>query len=158
MAGTEIVTRTSGDGYRTDIDAGGFRLTADEPAAVGGTGAGPTPYDLLLAALGACTGMTLRMYAARKGWPLEEVTVSLREGRDHAADCLHCEQPDARLTQLDREITVRGALDDAQRDRLLHIAEQCPVHKSLAGAFHVRTSLRPADPAAGEPPPVPSPS
>lgn len=157
MAVTEIVTRTGGDGYRTDIDAAGFRLTADEPAAVGGTGAGPAPYDLLLAALGACTGMTLRMYAARKGWPLEEVTVALREGRDHAADCLHCEQPDAKLTHLDREITVRGELDDAQRDRLLHIAEQCPVHKSLAGAFHVHTTLRPADPA-GEPPPVPTPS
>lgn len=157
MAGTEIVTRTGGDGYRTDIDAGGFRLTADEPAGVGGTGAGPTPYDLLLAALGACTGMTLRMYAARKGWPLEEVTVALREGRDHAADCEQCERPDAKLTRLEREITVRGELDDAQRDRLLHIAEQCPVHKSLAGAFHVRTSLRPADPA-GEPPPVPIPA
>lgn len=152
MAGTEIVTRTAGDGYRTDIAAGSFHLTADEPAGVGGTGAGPTPYDLLLAALGACTGMTLRMYAARKGWPLDEVTVALREGRDYAADCARCEQPDARLTHLEREITVRGALDGAQRDRLLHIAEQCPVHKSLAGAFHVRTTLRPADPAAEQPP------
>lgn len=84
-------------------------------------------------------------------------TGALREGRDHAADCVRCEQPDAKLTQVDREITVRGALDEAQCDRLLYIAEQCPVHKSLAGAFHVRTTLRTADPA-GEPPPVPAPA
>ncbi|CAA9326741.1 MAG: Bll2902 protein [uncultured Gemmatimonadetes bacterium] len=141
MPGNEIVTRTPGDGYRTEIDAGGFRMVADEPAGVGGTGAGPTPYDLLLAALGSCTGMTLRMYASRKGWPLEDVTVTLREARDHAADCVNCDQPDARITRLDREIVVGGPLDETQRDRLLHISNQCPVHKSLAGAFHIRTTL-----------------
>ncbi len=145
MPGTEIVTRTAGDGYRTDVDAGGFKMVVDEPAGVGGGGAGPSPYDLLLAALGACTGMTLRMYASRKGWPLEEVTVTLREARDYAADCENCEKPDARITQLDREIIVRGALDEAQRDRLRHISNQCPVHKSLENAFDVRTTLRAAD-------------
>ena len=151
MAGTEIVTRTAGDGYRTEIDAGGFHLTADEPAGVGGTGAGPSPYDLLLAALGACTGMTLRMYAARKGWPLEQVTVALREPRDYAADCENCERPDARIKNIDREITLGGALDDAQRARLLQIAEACPVGKSLAGAFRVSTTLAgaTADPLPG---------
>jgi len=141
MADHLIVTRTAGSGYRTEIDAAGFLLTADEPASVGGTAAGPTPYDLLVAALGACTGMTLRMYAARKGWPLEEVTVALHEPRTHAADCEQCERPDARITRLDREITLRGPLDDAQRARLMHIAEQCPVHKSLASAFQVETRL-----------------
>ncbi|HEX8359968.1 MAG TPA: OsmC family protein [Longimicrobium sp.] len=151
MPGTEIVTRTAGDGYRTEIDAAGFKMVADEPAGVGGTGAGPSPYDLLLASLGACTGMTLRMYASRKGWPLEEVTVALREARDYAADCENCDKPDARITQLDREITVGGPLDDAQRERLLHISNQCPVHKSLEGAFHIRTTLRAADPAVPAP-------
>lgn len=139
MPGTEVVTRTAADGYRTEVTAGGHTLTADEPAELGGSGAGPTPYDLLLAALGACTGMTLRMYAARKEWPLEAVTVRLTEGRDYAADCEHCEQPTAKLTVLDREITLTGPLDEAQRARLAQIAELCPVHKSLAGAFRVRT-------------------
>jgi putative redox protein len=152
MTGSEVVTRTAGDGYRTDIDAAGFRITADEPGTLGGTGAGPSPYDLLLGALGACTGMTLRMYAARKGWPLEEVTVKLREGRDHAADCAKCERPDAKITALQREITVRGELDDAQRARLLQIAEQCPVHKSLAGAFRVSTTLHQEEQDAGAAP------
>lgn len=141
----EIVTRTAGDGYRTEIDAGGFKLVVDEPAAVGGTGAGPSPYDLIVAALGACTGMTLRMYATRKGWPLGEVTVALHEPRDYAADCEDCERPDAKITQLDREIVVGGPLDETQLERLRHIADQCPVHKSLAGAFRIRTTLRAAD-------------
>jgi putative redox protein len=147
----EIVTRTAGDGYRTDIDASGFKLVVDEPAGVGGTGAGPSPYDLLVAALGACTGMTLRMYATRKGWPLEEVTVALREPRDYAADCENCDKPDAKITQLDRDIVVSGPLDETQLDRLRHIADQCPVHKSLAGAFQVRTTLRAAEPAVTPP-------
>jgi uncharacterized OsmC-like protein len=150
MPGTEVVTRTAGDGYRTEITAGGHTLTADEPAALGGSEAGPTPYDLLLAALGACTGMTLRMYAARKEWPLEAVTVRLTEGRDHAADCEECEQPTAKLTVLEREITLSGPLDDAQRARLAQIAELCPVHKSLAGAFRIRTVVELA--AAAEAP------
>jgi putative redox protein len=151
MAGTEVVTRTEGDGYQTTIDAGGFHLVADEPASLGGTAGGPSPYDLLLGALGACTGMTLRMYAARKGWPLERVTVKLTEPRDYAADCENCAKPDARITRLSREITISGALDEGQRQRLLHIAEQCPVHKSLAGSFAVQTTLRDEDPL-----PVPS--
>ncbi|HEX8430923.1 MAG TPA: OsmC family protein [Longimicrobium sp.] len=141
MLGTEVVTRTAGDGYRTEITAGDHSLIVDEPVALGGSGAGPTPYDLLLAALGACTGMTLRMYAVRKEWPLEAVTVWLREGRDHAADCEQYEQPAAKLTVLDREIMLSGPLDEAQRARLAQIAELCPVHKSLAGAFHVRTTF-----------------
>lgn len=151
MAGTEVVTRTAGDGYRTDIVAGGYPLVADEPRSVGGSEAGPSPYDLLLAALGACTGMTLRMYAARKQWPLREVSVRLTEGRDYAADCEHCGRADAKLTLLNREVTLQGPLDDTQVARLAQIAEQCPVHKSLAGAFRVHTTVR-VDGPAPEPP------
>jgi putative redox protein len=151
MTGSAVTTRTAGDGYRTTIDGPGFHLVADEPLALGGTGAGPTPYDLLLAALGACTGMTLRMYAARKGWPLESVEVTLREGRDHAADCRECERPDTRVTRLDRELHVRGPLDDEQRQRLVQIAEMCPVHKSLGASFQIRTTLR-GDEHASVPP------
>jgi len=148
MAGTQIFTRTLRDGYRTEIEAAGFHLTADEPADVGGTGAGPTPYDLLLAALGACTGMTLRMYAARKGWPLEEVAIELHEPRDYAADCERCEEPEARIKRVNREITLHGALDDEQRARLMLIAERCPVQKALGSTLRVETTLVPAAPPA----------
>lgn len=148
MAGIQIFTRTAGDGYRTEIEAAGFHLVADEPVEVGGTGAGPTPYDLLLAALGACTGMTLRMYASRKGWPLEEVTVDLREPRDHAADCERCNEPDAHIKRVHREVTLHGPLDDEQRARLMQIADRCPVQKALASTLGVQTTLAAAHPPA----------
>jgi putative redox protein len=145
-----VVVRTARGGFRTDIEAGGHRLVADEPAALGGTGAGPTPYDYLLAGLGACTGMTLRMYADHKGWPLEEVVVSMRHGRTHEVDCENCKSPASRVDRVDREIELVGPLDETQRARLLHIANQCPVHRTLATGFQVETRL--AEPAAAPAP------
>lgn len=149
----DVVTTTTGDSFRTAIDASGFSLIADEPSAGSDAGAGPNPYDYLLAALGACTGMTMRMYAARKQWPLDSVVVRLRHGRKHAADCEQCETPGSNLARVEREIEITGALDEAQRARLLQIANMCPVHRSLEAGFQVVTTAvppakGPASPAA----------
>ena len=138
-----VVARTKGPGFRTEIVSGPHGLVVDEPAAVGGGEEGPSPYDLLLASIGACTAMTIRMYAARKGWPLEEAVVSIRTRRSHAADCEECaegEKPLPRL-RLERRVELRGALDDEQRARLLEIADRCPVHRTLTSNIDIRTRL-----------------
>jgi uncharacterized OsmC-like protein/fermentation-respiration switch protein FrsA (DUF1100 family) len=141
--GDRVVSRTGDEGYRTRIMAKRHPLVADEPVALGGTDTGPTPYDLVAAGLGACTGMTLRMYADRKGWPLEEVTVHLEHSRIHARDEAECEDREARLDRLDRRIELEGDLTDEQRARLLEIADRCPVHRTLEAGVVVET--RPAD-------------
>lgn len=128
---------------RTEVRAGRHRLVADEPTELGGTDAGPTPYDLLLASLGACTSMTLRMYASRKGWPLQEAVVTLRHERIHSRDCEGCEEHPRRIDVIARDIRLIGALTEAQRARLLEIADRCPVHRTLHGTLEVRTSLLP---------------
>jgi putative redox protein len=129
--------------FAEDIYAGRHRMRADEPVSVGGTDSGPTPYDLLLAALGACTAMTVRMYAERKQIPLERITVALKHERDHAVDCMECETRDARVDRIDRVLSLEGNLDDAQRTRLLEIANKCPVHRSLESGIRVATSIEP---------------
>ena len=136
-----VVVRTGAAGFRTDVVAGSHAFVVDEPVAVGGTDAGPTPYDLLVAALGACTSMTLRMYADRKGWPLEGVTVRLRHARVHAEDCANCESGTAKVDRVTREIELAGPLDDTQRRRLLEIADRCPVHRTLSAGVRITTSL-----------------
>lgn len=128
---------------RQEIDAGAHTFYADEPADAGGDDAGPNPYELLLGALGACTSMTLLMYARRKGWPLEDVEVRLSHRRDYARDCAGCEQPSALLDLIERRITLKGDLDQAQRLRLLEIAEKCPVHRTLTGTIRVLDRLEP---------------
>jgi putative redox protein len=135
-----VVART-GEGYRTAILASGHSLIADEPVAVGGTELGPTPYDLLAASLGACTAMTLQMYARRKGWPLEEAIVRLRHSKVHAIDEERCENQEAKMDQLDRTLELVGKLTDEQRTRLLEIANKCPVHRTLEAGVVVTTEL-----------------
>ncbi len=138
-----VTTTIGAAGFRTEVHARGFTLTADEPAAVGGTEAGPTPYDLLAAALGACTAMTLRMYADRKAWPLQSVSVRLTHDRVHADDCAACEKKEAHLDRLTRHLTLGGPLSDEQRKRLVEIADRCPVHQTLERGFHIETVLEP---------------
>ncbi|MGH3370681.1 MAG: bifunctional alpha/beta hydrolase/OsmC family protein, partial [Nocardioidaceae bacterium] len=136
-----VVVAESGDGRLTQsIRAGRHLLTSDEPLGVGDD-LGPTPYDLLLAALGTCTSMTLRMYADRKGWPLERVAVRLAHGRIHAEDCADPEGKPCIVDQIDRALIVDGPLTDAQRSALLHIAERCPVHRTLTREIRVTTVL-----------------
>ncbi len=131
----------TGEGLRTEIEAGGHTMIADEPESLGGTDAGPTPYDYLLAALGGCTAITLRMYADRKGWPLESVTVRLSQERIHATDCEECETEEGRIDRIEREIELVGPLDDEQHRRLLEIADKCPVHRTLKTEVLVENSL-----------------
>jgi putative redox protein len=139
--GTVTVTETGTGTYTQQIIAGRHRLVADEPQPIGDD-AGPTPYDLLLAALGACTSMTLRMYADRKGWQLGRIQVTLRHKRIHAQDCADCETQVGWVSHIDRDIEITGDLDDVQRQQLLHIAERCPVHQTLTSEVDVATSLR----------------
>jgi uncharacterized OsmC-like protein/alpha/beta superfamily hydrolase len=138
-----VTARTGAQGFRTEMFANGFSLTADEPLAAGGGNEGPSPYEYLLAALGACTGMTLQMYARRKQWPLAEAVVRLSHQKIHAEDCRDCDEKDRRLDKFERELELRGELDEAQRQQLLQIAEKCPVHRTLTGEVRIETTLRP---------------
>ncbi len=117
------------------------RLLADEPVAYGGTDTGPGPYDLLMAGLGACTTMTMRMYAEHKGLPLERVSVTLRHAKIHAKDCAECETQSGKVDRIRRFVTIEGPLDDDQRQRLLEIADKCPVHRTLHSEVWVETTL-----------------
>ncbi len=121
------------------VTMGHHHLLADEPESVGGADLGGSPYDLLLAGLGACTSMTLQMYARRKEWPLERVAVDLKHERMHAKDCEECEQKEGRIERITRSIRLEGPLDDAQRQRLLEIANRCPVHRTLENKPHITT-------------------
>jgi putative redox protein len=139
--GTVTVTEAGSGTYTQQITVGHHQLAADEPRPIGDD-AGPTPYDLLLASLGACTSMTVRMYAERKGWPLEGVRVTLRHSRIHAEDCTDCETTNGFVDHIDRDIELSGDLDDGQRQRLLQIADRCPVHQTLTSEVDIATSLR----------------
>jgi putative redox protein len=141
LAGAVTVSEAGPGTYTQQITVGHHRLVADEPRPIGDD-AGPNPYDLVLAGLGACTSMTLRMYADRKGWPLDSVRVTLQHSRIHAEDCAHCETTKGWIGHIDREIELTGALDDSQRQRLLQIADQCPVHQTLTSEIDISTSLK----------------
>ena len=136
-----VWARIGKSGLRTALSARGFSLTADEPAKIGGTETGPTPYDLLGLALGACTAMTLRLYADRKDLPLDAVSVAVTHERVHADDCAACETSDGYLDRLFRIVSIRGDLDKGQRARLLEIADRCPVHRTLEGEIDVVTEV-----------------
>ena len=126
------------EGYRAEVTAGSHRWVADEPESVGGGDQGPNPYELLLAGLGACKVMTMRMYADRKEWPLEGSSVTLSHGRIHAEDCEDCETAEGKIDEIRVEIEVDGDLDDEQRHRLVEIAERCPVHRTLTSETKIR--------------------
>jgi len=132
----------SGEGkFAQHLLDGRHRLAADEPVASGGLDRGPNPYELLLMALGACTSMTLRLYADRKGWPLARVAVRLRHEKIHAQDCADCETRQGKIDRIERIIDLEGALDAAQRQRLLEIAEMCPVHRTLTSEISIVSRL-----------------
>jgi putative redox protein len=132
----------TGEGKFTEhLLDGRHRYLADEPVSSGGNDRGPNPYELLLMALGACTAMTLRLYAARKQWPLARVAVRLRHSKIHATDCAECETREGRIDRIERVIDIEGALDAAQRQRLLEIADMCPVHRTLTSEISIVSRL-----------------
>ena len=137
-----VVRETRLGRFQQQVTVGQHRFLADEPVDVGGLDSGPGPYDLVLAGLGACTAMTLRLYAERKALPLERVTVELSHGRIHAADCESCETKEGMIDRIERAITLRGELDQTQRQRLLEIADKCPVHRTLTSEVDIRTVER----------------
>lgn len=139
--GTVIVAETGAGRFTQRIRAEDYEWPADEPESAGGDGSAPDPYQLLLSALGACTTMTMRMYAERKGWNLRHATVTLTHDRMHARDCEHCEASSGRLDRIVREIHLDGDLNDDQRERLLAIAERCPVHRTLLSEIVIETDL-----------------
>jgi putative redox protein len=145
--GDRVIVRTGDVKFTTDIRTRDHELVADEPFDKDGQNEGPTAYDLLLAALGSCTSITLRMYAAHKGWDLGDITVRLRHEKIHAEDCKECEKVTGRIDRIERMIDFSGDLSDEQKERLLYIADRCPVHKTLKGPIVIATSLtEPAGP------------
>jgi putative redox protein len=140
--GIVTVAETREGKLTQEIRVGKHRLRADEPLDAGGADTGPSPYDLLLSALGACTSMTIRLYADLKQLPLEKVTVRLKHDRVHAQDCAECETKEGRIARIDREIELTGGLDEAQRAKLLEIANKCPVHRTLQSEIWIPTRLK----------------
>jgi uncharacterized OsmC-like protein len=138
----DVIVHGTADGFRQDVVVGKHGLVADEPVSAGGGDAGPDPYDYLLTALGACTSMTVGLYARRKQFPLENVTVSLRHSRIYANDCEECETKEGMLDRIDVDVELTGSLSVEQHAKLMEIAEKCPVHRTLTSEINIR--LRPA--------------
>lgn len=145
QATQNVIVRETGQGrFQQEVVWGPHRLIADEPTNVGGQDTGLGPYELLLASLGACTAMTLRLYAERKQLPLRRTQVRLRHSRIYATDCAECETKTGMLDRIERVITLEGDLDDEQRSKLLEIADKCPVHRTLTSEIDIRTSIEPS--------------
>ena len=144
QVGIVLVRETGGGKFQQEIMSGPHRFLADEPVKAGGLDSGPGPYDLLLASLGACTSMTLRLYAENKKLPLQRVSVRLTHNKIHAEDCLNCETKEGMIDRIDRNITLEGPLTADERKRLLEIADKCPVHRTLESEIEIRTVERPA--------------
>lgn len=134
-----VIVRGGATGFAQQIQVGAHQLSADEPIESGGTDTGPSPYDLLLAALGSCTSMTISLYARQKRWPLEEVTVFLRHSKIYARDCAECETREGKIDRIEREIQLTGSLTAEQRSKLMEIADKCPVHRTLASEVNIRS-------------------
>jgi uncharacterized OsmC-like protein len=135
----EVVVRGNAKGFTQEIAVGPHQLTADEPKDMGGDDEGPTPYDLLLAALGSCTSITVTLYAQRKSWPLQGVIARLRHTRIHATDCAECETKEGKVDRIELDIEFAGPLSSEQRSKLLEIAKKCPVHRTLTSETNIRT-------------------
>lgn len=139
--GTVVVASTGQGKFEQVMVNGRHNVIADEPVSAGGVDAGPSPYDLLLMSLGSCTSMTVHLYAARKQWPLGQVVVRLKHSKVHAEDCADCEDnPKALIDRIERAIEFIGPLDDEQRSRLLQIANQCPIHRTLSSRIDIKTT------------------
>ena len=136
--GPDVIVRGSGAEFLQEVTAGRHRFTVDEPVSYGGTDAAATPYDLLLAALGTCTSMTIGLYARRKEIPLETVTVSLWHSKIHATDCAECETRVGRIDRIDVAIELTGELSEDQRAKLMAVAKLCPVHRTLTSEINIR--------------------
>src|ERR671928_2166340 len=135
----EVVVYGNAQGFTQQIVVGPHQLVADEPKGMGGDDEGPTPYDLLLAALGSCTSITVTMYAQRKSWPLQDVTVRLRHSRIHAEDCAERETKEGKIDRIELDIEFVGPLSSEQRSKLMEIAKKCPVHRTLTSETNIRT-------------------
>jgi uncharacterized OsmC-like protein len=134
-----VIVRGTAAGFAQEIEIGSHELFADEPTSYGGTDTGPSPYDLLLAALGACTSMTIGLYARKRGWPVEKITVSVHHSKIHAKDCDDCETKEGRIDRIEVEIHLEGALTDEQRAKLMEIAGKCPIHQTLTSEINIKT-------------------
>jgi putative redox protein len=134
-----VIVHGDAKSFAQKIDIGTHKLTSDEPVSFGGTDTGSSPYDLLLAALGACTSMTIGLYARKRKWPLDDITVSLRHEKIHARDCDDCDTKEGKVDRIWREIHLTGNLSDEQRAKLMEIADKCPVHRTLTSEINIKT-------------------
>jgi putative redox protein len=141
ITSADVIVWDEGGTFAQQIAAGRHRLKGDEPVSVGGTDTGPSPYDFLLAALGSFTSMTVGMYARKRNWPLERVTVWLRHSKLYAADCAECESKEGILDRIERDVRFEGPLTSEQRSRLLEIANKCPVHQTLTSEINIQTKI-----------------
>jgi putative redox protein len=140
----QVVVAETGNGkFQQAVTIGPHHLIADEPIAAGGLDSGPAPYDFLMAGLGACTAMTLRLYADHKKLPLERVSVTLSHSKIHAQDCAECETKEGKVDRIERVLTLTGALSEEERTRLVEIADKCPVHRTLSSEINIRTAQAP---------------
>jgi len=136
-----VIVHGTATGFAQEVEIDSHELYADEPVSYGGTDTGPSPYDLLLAALGSCTSMTIGFYARKRRWPLENITVSLRHSKIHAIDCEECETKEGRIDRIELDVQLTGSLSAEQRTKLIEIAERCPVHQTLTSEINIKTRL-----------------
>ncbi|HYR22930.1 MAG TPA: OsmC family protein [Chthoniobacterales bacterium] len=134
-----VIVHGTAAGFAQEVAIGSHEVYADEPVSYGGTDTGASPYDLLLAALGSCTSMTIGFYARKRRWPLENITVALRHSKIHAIDCEECETKEGKIDRIELDIQMTGSLTDEQRAKLIEIAGKCPVHQTLTSEINIKT-------------------